>query len=478
MNAVPSSALKMRKRMILAGILLVGIGVGAWVYRRLHPNIVLATREEIEAVLPKELLESPPLDPSAEARLSWVYSDLLKFEPKEIQLTSGPTSDPAPIGLQNMLTSDRIWHDARFDRLLKLLDAGPIRFTPPLLGAYKRTAGRPIDTIELLSKIRLVAKGLADSSALYRVMGDRKESLFCLRSLLKLSGRVWDLRGGLTPYLVAVSTETLAMRTVTDFATDPTTTPVECASLLQAIPPPPNVDDLLAENLRIQFQKQDLPKLPDPFADIKGDGNAAAEEGAHLTDPLNLGFKTSYNAIDTARLLGRMVLAEIENARRPLSRFDSEPERIQQQARKGLPIPPGLEDVDQRTKRMAFVKFRLATYGADNYFGRALISEEFDDKEIVTRSARWRAMRSAVRVLLASRLYRASHAGALPKVPTQFSSILGRWPTDPYDGEPMRYNPVGEVVYAIGQNLIDDGGKIGGVAFVTPDVGVSLALTR
>jgi hypothetical protein len=90
-----------------------------------------------------------------------------------------------------------------------------------------------------------------------------------------------------------------------------------------------------------------------------------------------------------------------------------------------------------------------------------MFSQHFSGDSADDLSCRWRTLRNATRVFLATRVYRAAHGGALPSNPQALLPLLGAWPIDFYDGKPMRYDAKKEVVYAVGKNLVDDGGDFG-----------------
>jgi len=109
-----------------------------------------------------------------------------------------------------------------------------------------------------------------------------------------------------------------------------------------------------------------------------------------------------------------------------------------------------------------------------NSIGRGLVDSGYTGNGSLQASCRWRAIRDATRVLLASILYRSAHGGKLPATTDGFLPYLGAWPQDPYNGNPMIYRPSTEKVYAVGENLKDDGGDVGTTLSKTLDVGLSL----
>lgn len=91
-------------------------------------------------------------------------------------------------------------------------------------------------------------------------------------------------------------------------------------------------------------------------------------------------------------------------------------------------------------------------------------------------SCSWRAKCDLTRILLASRVYRASHGGRLPASTDGFVPTLGAWPIDPFDGKPFKYLPRQEKVYGVREDLIDHGGDVGTGYPSGKDAGFSLRL--
>lgn len=75
--------------------------------------------------------------------------------------------------------------------------------------------------------------------------------------------------------------------------------------------------------------------------------------------------------------------------------------------------------------------------------------------------ARIEAQRRVALVGLASNRYRAKHGNLPEKLDDLTTDFLPVVPRDPFDGQPLRFKPTadGWIIYSIGQDLIDDGGK-------------------
>lgn len=93
-----------------------------------------------------------------------------------------------------------------------------------------------------------------------------------------------------------------------------------------------------------------------------------------------------------------------------------------------------------------------------NYRGYAILQlNNFD--ELIYRFHAANAYLTVTRVGLALAGYTQEHEGALP---TTLEELVPRYlsdlPTDPMDGNPLRYDPAQRKVWSIGRNLVDDGG--------------------
>lgn len=73
-----------------------------------------------------------------------------------------------------------------------------------------------------------------------------------------------------------------------------------------------------------------------------------------------------------------------------------------------------------------------------------------------------RTLLACIRAAVMVHLYRAGHDGAWP----EGLASIGEIPLDPWDGEPLRFRPPDEdrpaVIYSVGANLVDDGGRASG----------------
>jgi hypothetical protein len=65
----------------------------------------------------------------------------------------------------------------------------------------------------------------------------------------------------------------------------------------------------------------------------------------------------------------------------------------------------------------------------------------------------------ATRIILALRAYQLTHGNLPSDLNALVPEFLDAVPADDFDGQPLRYAPDRKIVYSVGQNLKDDGGK-------------------
>jgi len=442
-------------------------------WRFFTPKIHTASEADIASIVPADLMKAAPADKDAEDRMVKLVAAIGKYEPR----TFGPVITKSKSDDERVKAADGLWSDGRLAEILKVFSSGPIHMTSTQISKVGADSGSSIgETMGDLDKIKQLQRALLESAAGYRHTGHAAQALNSMLAATTIAEKVWDIQGPLSFYMEALSLETGAMRAVGDAAQDPRTSPQDCEALLKDIPPAPIIDDYLVNSLKNEFVWEKAPRIADPYKDFKETPDESQLDAEEMTSRSDLGFKTSYDATETATELGKLFTAGIENAQKPLSQYKDVGHQIQLKAITGLPPIPDLSRFKGSSRRMEKFKFKVKTYNTDNYFGRLLISEEMSDKVLVEMSCRWRALRNAARVSLASRIYRASHGGSLPKTTSDFGPVLGVWPADPVDGQPMKYNTSREVAYSIGQNMKDDGGQVAGPLSSAKDVGLSLVV--
>jgi hypothetical protein len=81
--------------------------------------------------------------------------------------------------------------------------------------------------------------------------------------------------------------------------------------------------------------------------------------------------------------------------------------------------------------------------------------------KIPLRFARQEALRRDAKAAVAIERYRLSNGGLPYRLEDLVPQFLAEVPTDPMDGKPIRFSvlPTGYVVYSIGSDRVDNGGK-------------------
>ncbi len=446
---------------VIAGVM-IGFGIlGLVVWRALQPRIQTASMEEIRAILPQEILVTASPDPVGEKRYRRLATLCGRTTSKD--WSDLFNSKLAP-GVREKLAIN-FWNSnpklmLELDQVLK---EGDLRYLD---------VPHEMNQPAMFSSIKSMTKTLALSSLAYAKEHKYAQSRQMISLALRLSDSLRNSNGTLITYLVAVATEAITSKAIFEMASLPGIPAEECKGLLDIIPATPIEDSALAPALRTDFQQYVLKVLPDPREYLKSalqDFPITDEEPAK-PEPL----VGSYDAIETAKLYGKIVQIEQHNAIRTLAEFDPTGSELVEKADKSLPRPVRTDKVDDFSKQLDKIRYRLEMNSRRNSLGKLLLTNVyFGDRTTIEASARWRGYRDVLRILLASKVYRSSHSGKLPKSSSELASLLGTWPRDPFNGKPIVYRADKETAYCVGPDLRDDGGQIQDVR-KSPDLGVWL----
>jgi len=452
---------------VLAAVTLLA-WVGLLVRNRfLLPKDQTATLDQILAVVDKELLEEEPIDGPDTRHLADLIGLIAAYDDPSphphgtsTSLTMGarvsPWFCPQTLPSNGKTTADfPVWsgHQVHgFKDYLDQIRPKDCRYNVDVQAMIIAKSG--IRSLEETARSRMKSN-------------DPKGACLCLILALRFADLMLNSGGEMLHYLTAQTAESIAVEAIEDFARDPGFSAVQCKEILAELSPAPDSDAYLASALKLEFQHFDLSSLSQkPIESPQNDNSMNI--GAELR------FKSStFDPIKTAKQLTQLTLTEIDNSKRTWSQFDDAGDRIAQRAREIVGDDGTIQWESEVERQSGNVENKT-----DNDVGLRLIALAGDSRFDIKISLRWRTMRNAVRALLASRIYRATHGGNLPSFASELTPQLGAWPTDLYDGQPMRYNPIQQVVYSIGPNLRDDGGDITGKWKGQRDIGVSLALAR
>jgi hypothetical protein len=98
-----------------------------------------------------------------------------------------------------------------------------------------------------------------------------------------------------------------------------------------------------------------------------------------------------------------------------------------------------------------------------NPIGRLLIAGELESVSLLDLNLKrhW-AGNAATRVVLACELFRRAKRTEAPTLKAIVDAkLLDAVPEDPFDGKPMRYDAARHVVWSVGPDGKDDGGRVG-----------------
>lgn len=453
----------------VASVTILATAAAGW-WALMTPKIKTASPQEVRSAVPKELMETDSVDPAAVRRGELVSAELSALEPDlpDLYKLSEAAAKPSGEPVSAASVEAETWPAAPAEQFVE--KAGP------KLTALERTlAGGPIAHSDpkslppLLSKNMLrpeeFERGISWCARVLARQGRDRDAATLLSTGLALADRVYGAStGDVMANILAVGDETTVLRAIDRVAQTDRITPDECRALLAEVTAAPADDEVLCKAIRGDFQSVALPTLIQMAAGAKGRQSDSDDTQAGTYEP-----------IETARLVGQVELALLQNARKPLSEYDPAADRLASSAADGLP-PLLPDDSDDSSKAEPSwwdkIKTRYVMDSGHNTIGRQLVGAISLGQDCVKASCKWRALREATRVLLAAHVYASRHGGKFPASTAGFVPILGAWPSDPFNGKPMLYNASKAIVYSVGANLIDDGGQVAGKD--PPDLGVRL----
>jgi hypothetical protein len=423
------------------------------------PKIQAIGIDRAKGMIPKELLAAEAVDSKAQGRLEALIR-LITFANLDIAAMISDTAPSTASKKTKTPTKEEFDLAFRFlnqrpnpiDSVEKILVSGPIQAHP----ARSLGAG----DFREISMFKAYVKATTAAADTLTAAGDSKQAIVVLVTSLHTADALMNIHGTMTDYLVAVAVEAIVLRSIQVCASNPKFKAEDCRYLLKYLTPAPTVDDVLAQAERTDFQVE-VPTLANPL-------NYGSVGSKHQDQEQGDG---PYDPIETIDTQSKVVQIATRNARRPLSEFDPSGAEMVERAAKEVPeagaqIPEG---------RLAQLKERYTMDFGENTIGRQIIGAGSTDRLAVVASCKWRAMRDATRILLASRIYQAEHGGLAPASASGFLPIIGQWPRDPFNGKDMLYNPQKRAIYSVGEDLKDDGGDIGEWKKPGKDVGVFIA---
>jgi len=177
---------KSRGGRILLGILLT-LGFLAFIgWMLMRPKIGRATVSEIEAVLPPEAYAKQAVDEAAAKRMDGVIAiSRLIGEAGLTKLKQQAMSNADKIGIAKYLWAG---NEEQFDKLQKILDAGPLQYRP--LAKPDGVRSYMIEMKQLVDSLALIGSNLAAA-------GDYDKGKYCTDLCLRLSNGVLKAKGNM-----------------------------------------------------------------------------------------------------------------------------------------------------------------------------------------------------------------------------------------------------------------------------------------
>ncbi len=446
-----------------ATLLLVSI-FGVWQIVRLKLSVT--TRDRVLAVIPSDLLVTAPTSEESRKRFDDAFDTLsqLKDQISSRSWKAGITKKAA-LKLSNSLLANPV----RL-RLQEILRSGTISYDAQKL---------PPTDQEALMKFQM-NRNMCSWVCMYAVQmlaesGDYAGALKLIDFCLLISYRL-DVgpcfRGSWTSQESRTSIY-LAIHNLTQQADTPIWV---CKAILDRLSPAPTVDQHLVDAIRLNFQSTTLEILPNPAKWLANHPEATMKHNG-MMGLLPDYLVGKYDPVQAAKRLARLEMICLDNARKPLKQTNYEPESSSFSAFMSLPREP--EDTIPKSLRaiVGAERWVVSLAKNQNMIESWMVSSIGIPQLNIQASCRWRAMLDVLRVQIACRIFCFEHLNEWPSSERESIPYLhSMWPTDPFDGKPLRFNRKKLVVYSVGSDCQDNGGKLSLTGSFHSDLGVSLVL--
>ncbi len=403
------------------------LAVACYLYCR--PKIRLATLQQLRQEAPPELLLSPPADPAASVR----YARLVECA-KNVHVAPEGTSE-TDLGklVQRAHANQPYLQEADH-----LLSEGPIQ------GHLKGDLARPP------SPFRLLSRALAEKATIAGLGNDPKGCASAIHTNLALAHRLAKSGGSLTDYLIMVSVDKLGISSLTSCAQNGWLSRQDLKEMLREVPVETPGDPPLASAYAHDFQSL-LVKLASTPMTVQDELYGGANKTTY--------WEGSFDALATAQLAGKVVGQQYQNALREWPDNDRSDRDFLASLSRGIPTDPAADG--KPSSWLSETVYHLKMNLIPNSVGRSYATTWlFND--LARESSVYKACsHELARTVLAARLYSADHAGALPVSLDQLikKGYLKQLPVDWFVCRPLRYNRRKGIVYSVGLDQQDDGGK-------------------
>jgi hypothetical protein len=407
-----------------------------------------ASRAEVEAVFDDRLKAPLPRDQAAENRYT-AMSELMT-----------PVIEPRPAASVPESEQFRPYMTAYNENSTRLAKMAHISKSGPLQKPVKED---PIASIMFRS--RAIAKVTAGSALGHAALGEQIAAIKHLATGYAIIESIANASASDLDYLASEAVRAILDTSACDIVRSSQLSKQQLESLLVMAPTLDNDAEVRRRCVMAEFQYFLLPKL----AQLDG-----ASEAFSIGEDLRQGVG-QYDAIETARLLNKLLVIKLENCGRPLSKIDNSGTRLSHRELDGLPedTSDGLEQGAEKSLRKLW--FEIQVNGTRNSLGRLYFAHSFD-YSLVESSATSRTHRDLLRGLVAIKLYEL-RTGTLPESLNQVVSLgtLKREPWDFIADKPLRYSRSQMKLWGVGKNAVDEGGSFSADALpADPDYGISL----
>lgn len=242
-------------------------------------------------------------------------------------------------------------------------------------------------------------------------------------------------------------------------------TGADLAVIATALRPLTRGDALLHRAIRTQIQFELIRNLPNPLTWVKIGRSDTPEEKAKISPPLGTPFREeqtrTYDARITAQNLNRIFVPILDNALRPIDRQSSSGERFARALHDHFPPPPVAGETVIAT-RLDEARYRWQTSRTRNLLGDHILADYapmIAVRSIVQRFERETTMQF-IRTRIALRRYRLAQGRPAPSLNALIEhKFLPALPFDPYGKGDLRYSPERRILWSVGSNGTDEGGK-------------------
>jgi hypothetical protein len=399
-------------------------------YQVFRPHIATASVRELEEVCPADLVRPIAIDVQGQAR----YKRVLELAKRFIDNESGPRRRSVP--------------DAKNLGLLEQELAAVLGS-----GTLQRPIDRGDDFDTELHPLATFATAIgADAWAALKA-GQARRCVNLLALGQQLAGRVKNARGTQIAYIVMSSLDTIASNAIVRCMRTGKLSQSDLRELIAAIPPGQSSDEVLFDDWAIDFQTNILPMLGH-FQEVRKELAMIYQEEYNP----RAAVVGSYDAKDTAEILGAVYHVGQENATRGWRAQDQSDVQIVTRQKGRLPYDGNRPDGNGLSQ----VVYELEMNAIPNSIGSQLIAVGLGVSSIRRTSLVTETRHDIVRTLLALAIYRMRHGGSpAPDLAALVSDgELPKAPTDWFSLGPLRYIVQRGLVYTVGPEDVDEGPRI------------------